>query len=213
MSRWATTLSKPTPLLIATGTVSYTDELGLENTGIQTDAQGNIQVDGHLHTAVDGVYALGDCVGNYLFRHTVNYEGEYLVRNCIGKRPGCPYRLWSGTACHLQPSRSRGRGTHRRASPDTRFGLCRGTRPLCRQQCGGWLAVTTTVLPKLLIERSSRRILGAHILGPEASDMIHLFIMAMKTGATLDTLLDTIFIHPALPEIARDAARDAVMAL
>jgi mycothione reductase len=62
---------------------------------------------------------------------------------------------------------------------------------------------------KLLIDRPSHRILGAHILGPEASNMIHLFIVAMKTHATLDDLLGMIFIHPALPEIARDAARDA----
>jgi dihydrolipoamide dehydrogenase len=62
---------------------------------------------------------------------------------------------------------------------------------------------------KLLVERPTRRILGAHILGDEASDMIHLFIAMMKKEGTLDDLLDMIFIHPALPEIARDAARDA----
>ena len=60
-------------------------------------------------------------------------------------------------------------------------------------------------LAKLLIDRPSRQILGAHILGPEASNMIHLFIVALKTHATLDDLLDMIFIHPALPEIARPA--------
>ncbi|MCP4454934.1 MAG: hypothetical protein GY809_26035, partial [Planctomycetes bacterium] len=62
---------------------------------------------------------------------------------------------------------------------------------------------------KLLIDRPSRQILGAHVLGPEASNMIHLFIVAIKTHAKIDDLLDMIFIHPALPEIARDAARDA----
>ena len=199
-------------LLIATGTVSYTDELGLENTGIQTDAQGNIQVDGHLHTAVDGVYALGDCVGNYLFRHTVNYEGEYLVRTVLENGPDVPidygpvpHAIFShpevaGVGLTEEQAQTQGldyvvgRGHY----ADSNAGLARGY---------------DHGFTKLLIERSSRRILGAHILGPEASDMIHLFIMAMKTGATLDTLLDTIFIHPALPEIARDAARDAVMAL
>ena len=62
---------------------------------------------------------------------------------------------------------------------------------------------------KILVERPTRRILGAHILGAEASDMIHLFIAMMKKEGKLDDLLDMIFIHPALPEIARDAARDA----
>ena len=62
---------------------------------------------------------------------------------------------------------------------------------------------------KLLIDRATGKILGAHILGPEASNMIHLFILALKTQATIDDLADMIFIHPALPEIARDAIRDA----
>ena len=62
---------------------------------------------------------------------------------------------------------------------------------------------------KILVECPTRRILGAHILGDEASDMIHLFIAMMKKEGTLDDLLDMIFIHPALPEIARDAARNA----
>ncbi len=195
-------------LLIATGTVPCTDELGLENTGIQTDAQGNIQVDGHLRTAVDGVYALGDCVGKYLFRHTVNYEGEYLVRTVLENGPDVPidygpvpHAIFShpevaGVGLTEEQAQEQGldfvvgRGHY----ADSNAGLARGY---------------DHGFTKLLIERSSRRILGAHILGPEASNMIHLFIMAMKTGATLDTLLDTIFIHPALPEIARDAARDA----
>ena len=62
---------------------------------------------------------------------------------------------------------------------------------------------------KLLIERSTHRILGAHILGEEASDMIHLFIAMIKMQGRLEDLLDMIFIHPALPELARDAARAA----
>jgi dihydrolipoamide dehydrogenase len=64
-------------------------------------------------------------------------------------------------------------------------------------------------LVKLLVEKGSRRVLGAHIVGDDAATMIHLFIVLMKKQGTLDDLLDIIFIHPALPEVARDAARDA----
>ena len=66
---------------------------------------------------------------------------------------------------------------------------------------------------KLLVERPTRRIIGAHILGDEASDMIHMLIAFMCKDGTLDDLLNMIYIHPALPEIVRNAARKAKAAL
>ena len=60
---------------------------------------------------------------------------------------------------------------------------------------------------KLIVEKGSRKLLGAHIIGEEASNMIHMLIAYMKMGATIDDMLDTIYIHPALPEIIRNAAR------
>ncbi|MCF7975659.1 MAG: dihydrolipoyl dehydrogenase [Phycisphaerae bacterium] len=195
-------------LLIATGTTPCTDDLGLGNTQIQTNNQGNILVDDHLQTAVPGVYALGDCVGHYLFRHTVNYEGEYLVRTVLENSTDIP--LDYGPVPHavfthpeiagvgLTEEQAQAKGLDyvvgRSFYTDSNAGLARGY---------------DHGLAKLLINRNTRHVLGAHILGPEASNMIHLFIVAMKTHATLDDLLDMIFIHPALPEIARDAARDA----
>ena len=62
---------------------------------------------------------------------------------------------------------------------------------------------------KILFERSTKKILGAHVIGPEASDMIHMLIAFMNKGGTLDDLLNMIYIHPALPEIVRNAARKA----
>src|SRR3989338_1881654 len=66
---------------------------------------------------------------------------------------------------------------------------------------------------KILIERKSQKILGAHIVGDEASDMIHMLIALMTKNGTLDDLLNMIYIHPALPEIVRNAARKAKEAL
>lgn len=66
---------------------------------------------------------------------------------------------------------------------------------------------------KILLERKNRKILGGHIVGPEASDMIHMIIAYMNMNATLDDMLRAIYIHPALPEIVRNAARKAKLAL
>ena len=93
---------------------------------------------------------------------------------------------------------------------------------LLRPGCGGLQGDSCTPgmarrsdhgVVKIIVERASRRVLGAHIMGEEASDMIHLFIVLLKKQGTLDDLLDMIFIHPALPEVARDAARNAQVAL
>ncbi|NQV32365.1 MAG: dihydrolipoyl dehydrogenase [Phycisphaeraceae bacterium] len=195
-------------LLVATGTVPCTDNLGLDNAGIHITKQGFIPVNDHLQTAVKGVYALGDCIGHFFFRHTVNYEGEYLVQTVLNSHSNLPLDYGpvphaiftnpevAGVGLTEEQAQSQGLDyvVGRAAYSDSNSGLARGY---------------DHGFAKLIIDRPSRRILGAHILGPEASNMIHLFIVAMKTHATLDDLLDIIFIHPALPEIARDAARDA----
>lgn len=202
-----TELIKGDALLVTTGVTPCTDSLGLDNTAVQTDDGGYIRVDGHLQTNVPGVYALGDCVGNYLFRHTVNYEGEYLVRMLKGQDKDpidygpVPHAIFTtpeiaGVGLTEEEVQAAGMdycvGKARYA--DSNAGLARG------YEHG---------FAKLIIERPTERILGAHILGDEASNMIHIFIAMMKMQGTLADLLDMIFIHPALPEIVRDAARNA----
>jgi mycothione reductase len=195
-------------LLIATGVMPCTHDLGLHNTGIETDRDGFIRVDNCLHTDVDGVYALGDCVGNYLYRHTVNYEADYLVRTVLeggADEPidygPVPHAVFSvpeiagvGMTEEQAVEQHKDYIVGKASYVDSNAGLARGYEY-------GFV--------KILVERATRTILGAHILGDEASDMIHLFIAMMKQEGTLDDLLDMIFIHPALPEVARDAARDA----
>lgn len=195
-------------LLVATGVMPCTDDLGLQNTGVETDRNGFIRVDDRLRTNADGIYALGDCVGNYFYRHTVNYEGEYLVRTVLqggADEPidygPVPHAVFSapeiaavGMTEEQAAERHKNYVVGKASYVDSNAGLARG------YECG---------FVKILVERATRTILGAHILGDEASDMIHLFIAMMKKGGSLDDLLGMIFIHPALPEVARDAARDA----
>jgi len=195
-------------LLAASGVMPCTDDLGLHNTDIEIDADGFIRVDKYLHTNIDNIYALGDCIGNYLFRHTVNFEADYLMRTVLQNTVAGPIDYGpvpnavfgnpeiAGVGMTEQQAKEQhkdfvvGKATYE----DSNAGLARGYEH-------GFV--------KILVERPTRRILGAHILGAEASDMIHLFIAMMKKEGKLDDLLDMIFIHPALPEIARDAARDA----
>lgn len=195
-------------LLVATGITPNTDTLGLEHTDIQLNDSGFIPVDGQLQTVVPGVYAMGDCNGNYFFRHTVNFEGEFLMR-VLFENPSAE-TIHYGAVPHAVFTYPQVAGVGKTEDEliDEGVDYVRGyTRyihtamGMARQSDHGFV--------KILIARDDRKILGAHIIGDEASNMIHMLIALMYKDGTLDDLLNMIFIHPALPEAVRDAARDA----
>ncbi|MDF7809264.1 dihydrolipoyl dehydrogenase [Pontiellaceae bacterium B12219] len=195
-------------LLVATGIVPNTDFLGLENTDIKLDDHGFISVDGQLQSSVPGVYAMGDCNGNYFFRHTVNWEGEFLMR-VLFEDPSDEI-LNYGAVPHAVFTYPQVAGVGKTEDElmadgaDYVRGFCRYENTamgMARQSDHGFV--------KLLIGRKDKKILGAHIIGDEASNMIHMIIALMYKSGTLDDLLNMIYIHPALPEAVRDAARDA----
>ncbi len=199
-------------LLICTGITPETDSLGLENTTIERDADGYIRVDDNLATAAKGVYALGDCIGRYFFRHTANFEGEYLMREAFADTPGSP--LHYGPVPHAVFSHPQiaAVGATEDQLIEAGIGYVAG-RGYYMESTPGMARCADHGLVKILVDRRSRRILGAHIVGDEASNMIHLFIATMKLEGTLDALMSMIFVHPALPEVARDAVRDAAAQL
>jgi mycothione reductase len=195
-------------LLVATGIVPNTDFLGLKNTDIKLDDHGFISVDGQLQSSVPGVYAMGDCNGNYFFRHTVNWEGEFLMR-VLFEDPS-DETINYGAVPHAVFTYPQVAGVGKTEDEliadgaDYVRGFCRyedTAMGMARQSDHGFV--------KLLIGRTDKKILGAHIIGDEASDMLHMVIALMYKNGTLDDLLNMIYIHPALPEAVRDAARDA----
>ena len=182
--------------------------MGLENTDIDRNDSGFISVDGQLQTSVPGVYAMGDCNGNYFFRHTVNFEGEFLMR-VLFEEPSSE-TINYGAVPHAVFTYPQVAGVGKTEDELIAEGTdyVRGyTRyihtamGMARQSDHGFV--------KLLIAREDKKILGAHIIGDEASDMLHTVIALMYKAGTLDDLLNMIYIHPALPEAVRDAARDA----
>ena len=199
-------------LLIATGITSNTDTLALENTDIELTDKGLMKVDDHLRTAVDGIYAMGDCVGNYFFRHSVNFEGEYLFDEIFGQKLGEPIQY--PPVPHAVFTNPQIAGVGKTEDELKREGVdyVVGVNPYAKSAMGMALLADHGFC-KILIETDSRKILGAHIIGPEASNMVHMLIAFMTKNGTLDDLLNMIYIHPALPEIVRNAARKAKAAL
>jgi dihydrolipoamide dehydrogenase len=203
-------------LLVATGVTPNTDDLGLENTAIQTDARGWVQVDDCLETGESGVFALGDILHRYLFRHSVNFEGEYLLSQHYEgdskKRieyPPMPHAIFSypqvaGVGVTEDELLAQGKIAGKdyvvawNEYKHSAMGMA------MRPEVGG---------VKLIADAKTRKLIGAHIVGEKSSDIIHMLIAYMTMKATADQLLEMIYIHPALSEVIRNAARKLVKQL
>ncbi|MCA9398377.1 MAG: dihydrolipoyl dehydrogenase [Candidatus Omnitrophica bacterium] len=195
-------------LLVATGVVSNADTLKLENTDINLDKKNLVQVDDCLQTAVKGVYALGDCVGNYFFRHSVNFEGEYLFRTVFLEKSNEPIQYPPVPHAVFSSPQVAGVGKTEDELKTEGMKYVVGINAYAKSAMGMAL-MSDHGFCKILFDSKTRRILGAHIIGDEASNMIHMLIAFMNKDGTLDDLLNMIYIHPALPEIVRNAARQA----
>lgn len=196
-------------LLVATGVTPNSDTLDLAKTGVKVDAEGYVDTDDYLETSAPGIFALGDAVGNFLFKHSANHEAKYVIQNL------------------LDPARKVAVDYH--AMPHAVFGspqvagvgyteqeLRRLARPhvvgkyRTRETAMGHAIEDEDGFVKFLVEPESGKILGCHIIGHEASTLIHEVVVAMTAGeGTLANVRDAIHVHPALSEVVQRAA-DAV---
>jgi dihydrolipoamide dehydrogenase len=207
-------------LLVVTGVRPATDGLKLENTGVELRDGGFVKVDGCLRTTCPGIYCFGDMAGNFLFRHCANFEGEYLLEHVIhplkekGEAPaeyppidyvGMPYAVFSNPQVA-----GVGLTEEECSAAGTKF--IKGVNPYSKSAMGD-ARLSDHGFAKLLIEMGTRKILGCHIVGYEASTMIHQVVPLMRLGGKLEDLLYCIYVHPALNEILRNAARKARDAL
>lgn len=195
-------------LLVATGVTPNNDTLDLHNTGIELTDKGFIKVDDHLKTTVDGVYAMGDCVGNYFFRHSVNFEGEYLFEALFNNPHHHPIRYPPIPHAVFSNPQVAGVGKTEDELKAEGVDYVVGLNPYAKSAMGMAL-LSDHGFCKILFCAKTKKILGAHIVGEEASNMIHMLIAFMNKDGTLDDLLNMVYIHPALPEIVRNAARNA----
>ncbi len=198
-------------LLVAAGIVSNADTLNPESSGIELN-NGFVKVNDYLETAAPGVYALGDCVGHYFFRHNVNFEGEYLFDTLFAGKPSTP--IVYPPMPHAIFTHPQVAGVDKTEDELKKKGVdyVVGLNPY-KSSAMGMALLSEYGFCKLLFERKTKRLLGGHMIGEEASDMIHMVIAYMNMNATLDDMLRTVYIHPALPEIVRNAARKAKAAL
>jgi mycothione reductase len=194
-------------LLLATGRVPNSDTLNLSKTGVNVDKDGYIKVDKTLETSVEGVFALGDIIGRYQFRHSANLEAQYAFYNILNpnkKIPvdysAMPHAIFSspqvaGVGYTEQELKQRGKKEYVKSIYryiDTAMGQAIEDRE---------------GLVKLLVSKENRKILGCHIIGSQASILIHEVLVAIKSGnGTIDNIAKTVHVHPALSEVIARAA-------
>ncbi len=195
-------------LLIAAGVTSNADLIGVSQTNVELDSRGFIKVDDCLETTQKNIFAFGDVIGRSLFRHSANFEGEYLLeaqfKKCHAKPisyPAIPYGVftWPQVA---------GVGKQEKELIEEKKDYFVGVNAY-KNSAMGMALRNNEGMVKLIFERGSEKLIGGHIVGEQATTMIHMIIAYMKMGATLQDLLSTIYIHPALPENIRNAARRA----
>ncbi|MCK4225031.1 MAG: dihydrolipoyl dehydrogenase [candidate division Zixibacteria bacterium] len=189
-------------VLVSVGRKANTKDLGLEKLGIKMD-RSNVMVDEYLKTNLPDVYASGDCIGNYLLAHVASMEAELAVENALGSQKKMDYT--AVPRCIFTHPEIGSVGLTEKQATDQGVKVKTGKFPFIAN--GRAQAESETEgMVKIIADANSSKILGAHILGPRATDLIAELTLAMKMGAKTEDLIDTIHAHPTLSEPVRETA-------
>src|SRR5216683_1189400 len=189
-------------VLLAVGRSPYTEGLGAEAAGVKLE-RGRVVVDDHLRTSAQGVWAIGDVIGGIMLAHVASYEGICAVENIAGHAripdyhaaPNCVYTDPEIAHVGLGEKDAKERGIEVKVG---RFPFAASGRALTLGQSEGFV--------KVVADAPTGRMLGVHIVGPRATDLIAEATLAVQNGLTLDQLDLTMHAHPTLPEALMEAA-------
>jgi dihydrolipoamide dehydrogenase len=189
-------------VLVATGRRPYTKGLGIEEIGIETE-RGMVKTDEAWRTNVDGVYALGDAIKGPMLAHKAEDEGMAVAETIAGQHGHVNYGVIPGVI-YTSPEVAFVGATEAslkeagRAYKVGKFPFMGNARAKSHFQADGFV--------KILADKDTDRILGAHIIGPYAGDLIHEVCVAMEFGAAAEDLARTCHAHPTFSEAVREAA-------
>jgi len=190
-------------LLVAVGRRPYTDGLGAAEAGVEIDARGRVAVDEHYQTRVPGIYAIGDVIAGPMLAHKAEEEGIAAVERMMGLPGHVEYRCVPNVVYTWPELASVGSTEEEAAAAGIEVAI--GTFPFLANGRAKAMGEREGQV-KILADAKTDRILGAHILGPRASDLIAELATAMELGASAEDVARSVHAHPTLPEAVKEAA-------
>ncbi len=190
-------------VLVATGRKPFAEGLGLTEMGIETDDRGRIVVDGHFRTRLEGCYAIGDVIAGPMLAHKAEDEGYAAAEIIAGKAGHVNYDVIPSVIYTWPEVASVGKTEEQLKEEGRKFKA--GKFPFM----GNGRAKANFAgegFVKILADAETDRILGAHIIGPAAGDLIHEICVAMEFGAAAEDVARTCHAHPTYSEAVREAA-------
>lgn len=196
------TLLKGEKILVAVGRRPNIEGLGLETVGIKTNSKGYIEVDEHLRTNIPNIYAIGDVTGIALYAHTASHQGIVAIENILGKNKTINYNaVPRATFCEPQIGSV---GLTEEQAKANGIDPIIGRFPF--RASGYALAIGKWEGMVKLIANESKELIGAHIIGPYASNLLGEVTLAVKERLRLEDIAETIHAHPTLPEAIMEAS-------
>ena len=192
-------------ILVAAGRVPATAGLGLETLGIALDGRGRVAVDQNFQTSAPGIYAIGDLIPGPMRAHTAMSEGEVFAERLAGQAsvvdydylPGIVYTWPEAAGVGKTEEQLKAEGT---AYKSGKYHFLGNGRARCMDETEGFV--------KILAQSETGRVLGIHIIGPRASDLIAEAVAVMTFGGSAEDIALTIHAHPTLSEAMKEAALD-----
>jgi mycothione reductase len=195
-------------LLVATGRIANSDTVGAVTGGLELHLDGRIVVDEHHRTTASNVWALGDVSSPYMLKHVANHEARVVQHNLLASRSNGSLRSvdhrFVPAAVFTRPQLAAVGLTEDQA-------IEQGYDVMVKVQnfgdtAYGWAMEDTTSVCKLVADRKTRLLLGAHLMGPHSAILIQQLIQGMAFGQTVDQIArGQYFIHPAMPEVVENA--------
>jgi dihydrolipoamide dehydrogenase len=190
-------------VLVAIGRIPYTEGLGLKEAGVALDERGRVQIDSHFATTVKGVYAIGDVVAGPMLAHKAEDEGVAVAEVLAGKAGHVNYDVIPGVVYTTPEVSSVGKTEDdlKKAGVDYtvgKFPFTANGRSKVNQTTDGFV--------KILADTKTDRVLGVHIVGREAGEMIHEAAVLMEFGGSAEDLARTCHAHPTRSEAVKEAA-------
>ena len=188
--------------LLSVGRRAYTSGLGLENTGLKVDERGRIETDAHLETAVKGIYAIGDVVKGAMLAHKAEEEGVFVAEIIAGQKPHINYNLIPGVV-YTWPEVAGVGQTEEELKKEGRK-IKSGSFPI-RALGRARASMDIDGLVKVIADADTDEILGVHMIGPRAADLIAEAVVAMEFRASAEDISRMSHAHPTYTEAMKEA--------